>query len=141
NQGRRLVRLDEAHGAVAVFGAAEDAGQGIIIAARDRIEFVIVAAGSGGGLAEEGLHGRVDLLVGYIQFILQAVAFVQIPRADFEEAGGDLVLALGLGILGRKLIAGELLLDELIERLVGIEGGDDIVAIAPGVGIVEVDGL
>ena len=37
-------------------------------------------------------------------------------------------------IAGERLVAGELLEDEAVERLVGVEGADDVVAIAPGVG-------
>jgi len=71
---------------------------------------------------------------------LLAVALVQRFRADGQEAGGDLQLGLVLVILGfgSKQVAGELFANELIVGLVGIERGDDPVAVAPGVRIGEV---
>ena len=46
------------------------------------------------------------------------------------EAGGDA----RLGSSGPQLVAGDLFLDEAVVGLVGVEGLDDVVAIAPGVG-------
>ena len=37
-------------------------------------------------------------------------------------------------VAGERLVAGELLEDEAVVRLVGVEGADDVVAVAPGVG-------
>src|SRR5207302_1095400 len=44
-------------------GALEDTGEGVVILVRDRVELVIVTAGTADGHAEEGLAEGVELLV------------------------------------------------------------------------------
>ena len=68
-----MVALDNANCAVARLGAEKDAGQGVVIFLRDRIELVIVAAGAGDGQRLKGLEGHVDLLVGEVHLELPAV--------------------------------------------------------------------
>ena len=88
--------------------------------------------------AEEGARGRVDLLVDHVQHELAVVLGVVGLAAEGEEAGRDQLVGAAAVVLRRQQIAGDLLADELIVRLVGVEGGDDVVAIAPGLGIGEV---
>ena len=89
DQRARLVALDDADRAVARLGAAEDAGQGVVVLLRDRVELVVVAAGAGDREPEERLRRRVDLLVDHVHLELPAVALVVRLRADRQEAGGD----------------------------------------------------
>ena len=56
------------------------------------------------------------------------------PRTGAQEAGGDERLVRHV----IELVARDLLADELVVRLVGVEGVDDVVAVAPGVGPVVV---
>ena len=78
--------------AVAGLRAVEDAGHGIVVARRDRVELVIVAAGAGHGQAEEGLRGRVDLLVRQVHLELQRrsarrAAWARSPGSPSRSSG------------------------------------------------------
>ncbi len=57
------------------------------------------------------------------------VALVVLVDGVPQKAGGDQ----RFGVIGGGLVAGELLADETIVRLVAIEGMDDVIAITPGV--------
>ena len=77
--------------------------------------------------------------VGRVQLVL-----VGVVGGDAQEAGGDQVVAQGRRPLGRvppvgQLVAGELLGQEAVEGQVGVEGADDLVAVAPLV-LAELDG-
>ena len=59
-----------------------------------------------------------------------------VRRHPQEAGGGELLDLLGVDIGKRRreeLVAGELLDEELVERLVGVERADDVIAVAPGV--------
>ena len=120
-------------GAVTGVGAKENAGEGVVIALRNRIEFMIVATRASDRESEDGLRDGVDLLVGEIERELARIAFVEIERAERQEAGGDELLRAFAIVLRRKQIAGDLFADELIVRLVGVQRPDHVIAIAPGV--------
>ena len=93
DQRRRVGVLDQAgQRAVAGLRALENARQGVIVALRDRVELVIVAAGTGDGQAEKCLAGDVDLFIGQVQQELRAVLHVVSLAADRQEAGGDQLL-------------------------------------------------
>ena len=83
----------------------------------------------------------VDLFVGQIQRKLPRVRLVHALGADRQEAGGDELLGALLVVLCRQQIAGDLLAQELVVRLVLVERRDDVVAIAPGMRVSEVDVL
>ncbi len=123
-----------------IAGAIEDAVQGVVIAHRDGVELVIVAAGTAEGETENGLAERVD---GVIDSEVEVAGDVEAEAArDGEVAGGDDQLApLFLRQLGRQDVAGDLLAEELVVGFIVVEGIDDVVAIAPGVGDGEVGGL
>ena len=118
--------------------AAEDAGEGVVVALGDRVHLVVVAAGAGDREPEEGARGRLDLLVDDVQHELPAVLGVVGLAAEGEEAGRDELIGPLAVVLGGQQVAGDLLADELVVRLVGVERGDHPVAIAPGLGIGEV---
>ena len=115
----------------------EDRLHGEVVPLADRVVLVVVAPGAAEGQAQEGRAGRVGG-VGQplvVELALDHRRLLQ-RRADaVQRAGGD-----GLGVVGPQLVAGDLLLDEAVERLVGVQGADHVVAVAPGVGI-EVVGL
>ena len=113
--------------------AREDAGERVVIALRHGVELVVVAAGAADGLAEEGAPQRFELLVDDIEAELLLVLLLVVRGAEREESGGrELAAAVG-GSGGGQEIAGKLLADEAVERHVGIQRLDDVVAVAPGV--------
>ena len=131
--GLRRLRLE---GAFAVPHAGEGGDQLVILALRNGIELVIVAAGAVDGEAEERLADGAD---DVLQFVLPDDGFHRgalLLLADFvvrpgdEEAGGDQ----GVGVVRVQGVAGELQPRELVVGEVLVEGVDDPVAVAPGVG-------
>jgi len=114
-------------------GAVEDAGQRVIVALRDRVELVVVAAGTAQGQAKEGPADLVDLLVDDVDAKLGLVGLDNREVAQDEKAGRHQAVTTFFGRGRRKEVAGELLADKGVERLVGLKRGDDVVAIAPGV--------
>ena len=112
--------------------AEEDAGQRVVIVGGDRIELVIVAAGTGEGEAEEGPADDVDLIVDAIG---DHPFLVDIPRHEIgnreKPRGHERIGVDPRGIVGLEQIAGELLAEKLGVGEVAIEGVDDPVAVAP----------
>jgi hypothetical protein len=68
-------------------------------------------------------------VVGDLLLLQVQVACVDLVGQVAQEAGRHL----RLDAAGPQLVAGELLLDEAVERLVLVEGLDDVVAVAPDV--------
>ena len=87
---------------------------------------MVVATGAGDRQADEGLGGRVDALVDGVVLVVKALA-------DGDEAQGrqTRVFLLEVG----QAVGGQLLDDELVVGLVGVEGIDDVVAERPSVGV------
>ena len=115
--------------------AGEDAVEGVVVGLSDRVVFVIVAAGATERQAEEGAAGGVDGV-----FERQVPQFIRgggIAPGQCQVAGGD-DLFVTTGIVGRWVggedVAGELFADELIERLVVLEGVEHVVAVEAGFG-------
>ena len=78
----RLLRPGEG-----VARAGEDAVEGVIVLARDRVELVVVAAGAGDRQAEDRLAQRVDrVLDRQVVVVLRVEAEA---AGDGQEAGGD----------------------------------------------------
>ena len=57
---------------------AEDAGHGVIIARRDRIEFMVMTARATDGLGEECLADGIQLLIDHIHVELLLVLLFKI---------------------------------------------------------------
>ena len=110
----------------------QGAGHGVVIFDADGIEFMVMAAGTAQSHAQEGLanldHLRVDvvgahaLLVGVDDFHI----------AHHQKAGGGEVLCALLGLLEGHEITGDLLAHKAVKGFVLVEGGDEVVAVAPG---------
>lgn len=116
------------------FGALEDAGKSVVVCDGDGVEFVIVAAGAAEGHAEKGAADGVDLFVDEFHFEEFVVLEFVVKGSQDEVAGaGELGVSLFDGIVGQE-IAGEVFADELVVWFVLVEGIDDVVAEAPGVG-------
>src|SRR5262249_21813818 len=107
----------------------------IILLLPQGIEFVVVAAGTLYGEAEERLSDRSD---DVLQLILAHVGLhdrtlLTLPHrvkgAGHEESGGGERAA----VVWRENITRELQASELVVRQIGVERLDDPVAIRPGV--------
>ena len=113
---------------VAVGGLVEDAEELVVLGLADGVELVAVALGAADGQAHPDLEGGV----GAVFDGGDAVFFVIGPPLGVGEGvavegGGDPLFERRLGEeVTRQLIDGE-----LIERLIGVEGVDDPVAVAP----------
>ncbi|MCX6606969.1 MAG: hypothetical protein NTV52_25770 [Acidobacteria bacterium] len=105
----------------------EDRLHAVVVFLGDGVEFVIVAAGAADGHAEEAVRRGDDEVIEFIETGL--FVFDVVFGAEAEEAGGDP----RVGIIGVEFVAGELFLEEPVEGFVGVEGVNDVVAIAEGV--------
>ena len=111
-------------------------GDPVIFDLADRVELVVVAAGAGDGQAEEGLADGAD-------HVLHLIPRIHHPHPHGRAGSADLVIRPGvqeagcldgLRILGPEHVSRKLQASELGVGPVAIEGVDDPVAIAPGVG-------
>ena len=90
--------------------------QAVVVALRDRVELVVVAAGAAERQPEDRLAERVELLVGDVHLHLLLVRLGQQLRPEDQEAGrGQPVRVVGRV---RQQVAGDLLAEELVVRLV-----------------------
>ena len=96
---------------------------------------MVVAAGAGDRESEEGLRDDVDLVVHVTDLLIDRVdrLVAVFDHAEVAGAEGRLVeLFFGVEPWLLQQVAGELFADELVVRDVGIEGPDQVVAVAPG---------
>ena len=129
--------------AVAALQASEDRPEAVVFALRNGVELVVVATGAVDGDAHRGGENLRDHVVEIVRaggapehVALGLDLTDEVPRAGGEEAGRRekfRVWSLEVGGL-REHVSGDLFTEELVIGLVGVEGGDDVVAIAPGVG-------
>ena len=113
----------------------EDGLQAVIIFLGDGIELVVVAAraldGEAQNSASDGGDHVVQILVAEFGIVFFAEAHLGVIA---QEAGGDQAV---VGHL-RQFVSRQLFAEESVVRLVLIERADDVIAIAPGVGAVEI---
>ena len=112
----------------------EHGGEAVVILLRNFIELVIVATGAvdghGGGGGHHLRHHVIQIQRAGAPTQNGAPRFHlpdKIPRAGREKAGGDH----RIGIIRPQHIAGDLLLQKTVVRLVGIESADHVVAVGP----------
>ena len=100
----------------------------VVIALRDRVELVVVTAGTPEGQAKECRSRRVDQVGEFVLTLHQrqvdVLAFDDVVRPRDKEACRD---------VGSQSVASDLLADELIVRLVVVQRADHVVAVWPGV--------
>ena len=101
----------------------------VVIGLGNRVDLVVVAAGAVHRHAEERLRRGRDVIVELVIDRLLAVGRFVVPEAEAIVTGGDDAV----GIVGVHLVAGELLSDELVVRLVVVEALDDEIAETPDV--------
>ena len=114
---------------VAPLDRREEGPQTLVVCFQDRIVFVVVATGAAEAHAEEHVGGRLGGVVEDVGPLLRDVDLVVFVGCLAEESGGDRPP----GVVA-ELVAGELRDHEAVEGEVGLEGGDDPVAVAPGMG-------
>ena len=121
---------------VAEAGRAKNSGHGVVVACRDLIEFVIVAASAGDGHSQQRAGDRVDLFVDDVGFFFRAILLGR-DLDPHGQVGGRRQPAIGDGRIRRvrQEVAGELFADELVEGAVLVEGVYDVVAVVVGEGI------
>ena len=123
--GYGVGRVEEEVGVVLV---VEEGQQPVVVALRDRVELVVVALAAADGQAEPDAAGGVDAIDDGLDaelFHIDAAFFVNEGVA--VEAGGDALAPGGV----RQQVAGQLLDRELVERQVGVQGGEYPVAVRP----------
>ena len=114
----------------------ENRSQRVIVLRRNRVELMIVAPGTGNRQPQNRLASHIDLLVNNVIKHFDLVLFRHQLRAQRQKPGGnDPGRIDGLSGWRRQQIAGDLLADELVVRHVSIERINNVISIAPGMGI------
>ena len=104
---------------------------------------MIVALETAHGGTEKGLADSIDHVIQIDLTSLRGECHGRIPRTHAQERGGhqQLRIALDPRLSLPQLIAGQLLDDELVVGFVFIEGTNDIITIAPGIGAFVIVGI
>ena len=101
--------------------AVEDAGQGVVVGRRDRVELVVVAAGAAERQAQERLADRVDLLVDDVHLAASACRARPAPSGPTTRKPVAISCSSRSAcVVGGQQVAGDLLADEPVVRLVGL---------------------
>ena len=103
---------------------------------------MIVAAGAGDGQSEERLAEDVDLIVDAVDDVVLWVNGIVLVLAEPVECGRERrfdKLAVARKPFRRQQISGDVFPGKLIVRDILIEGANQVIAIAPGVGLVVVE--
>ena len=116
-------------------GGGEDAEEGVEVGLGDGVEFVVVTAGTGDGEALEGFGDGVDLVVGEGDHFVQGIDGREAveDHAELADADGAFIEAVVDAWFGEE-VTGDGFLNELRVGDVGVEGADEVVAVAVGVG-------
>ena len=118
--------------------ALQDAGEGVIIGRRHRIKFVIVAAGAPERQSHKSAANRIHLLVDNVHLHLDRVILGQHLCTQRQKAGGGPAFGLRDGVFVRQQIPAQLFQHEPVERFVGRERANHVVAVAKGIGVGEI---
>ena len=113
-----------------IAAAVEDPVKRVVVVHRNRVEFVIVAAGAAQAEAKNGLAQRVDrVLDGQVMIILGIEA--ESPRNGEISGRGRTLRVLFARPLVRQDVAGDLFAQEHVVGLVGVERVDHVVSVTP----------
>ena len=133
----RVLLLEEGRRRLGELRRREAGLDGVVVVRRHRIELVVVAARALQGLAEECLaHAVGDVVEEALPRDFGDLHAGQFPGPHAQEAGGDAQLRVG----GLQFVTGDLLEDEAVVGLVGVEAAHDVIAVAPGVAALVVVG-
>ena len=114
-----------------VVGPVEESEELVILFLRDGIELMVVALGAAGGEAEPSGGNRVGAIDDLLEAGFGAVdARFTVDEDVAMETSGYFLVG---GRVGEE-VAGDLFDRELVKRHVGVEGINDPLAVAPGVG-------
>lgn len=113
------------------FRTAKDPGECVIIGHRNRIELVIVTAGTSDRRCEKRASGRIDLLIDKVREEFLLIFFPYRLHADRQESGCDNIIRPFFISRDRQQVASNLFTDEMIERFITIKRVDDIVPVPP----------
>ena len=138
---RRQQRLLGNQPVVGVVGRAQDGAEAVEVALGERVVLVVVAAGAGQGQAHHRRAQDLDLIGNHVQPLGHEVLGAG-PGAvgrHAQEAGGNqrfhLVGSQGLnGAVVHQLVARDLLQQEAVVGFVVVEGSDDVIPVAIGMG-------
>ena len=114
-------------------GTAENTGHGVVVLRRYRVEFMVMATGTGNRQAKEGACRGVNLFVDDVQFEESLVALIKWLRAKREKTGGDQFVVGWFAFVAAEQIPGDLFADKLFEGFVSVERTDDVITISPSV--------
>ena len=115
----------------------QHAEQRVVVLRRDRVELVVVAAGTRHRQPEHRLAEHVDLVVDPVRVLRPRIDRRVLRLAEPPEPGRRERLVRPIRRIAPRLreqVARDVLGQELVERQVGVEGADDVIAIAPRVG-------
>ena len=120
----------------------QKSGECVIVARRDRVELVIVAARASAREPEKCLGQNVNLIVHFVRTgfhrVRRAVQHLAKPVEPCAQRRFP-VCAIGAQAFLRQQIAGDVFFDKLIVGNVLVEGPNDVIAIPPGVELVIVE--
>ena len=106
---------------------SEEGLKTVVIALGERLELMIVAARAAHGQAKKSQRGGIGNIVERVVAALFLVGTVHHIRAEKIEAGGRE----RLGVAGPEFVAGDLLADKTVVRLIVIEGANNVVPVTP----------
>ena len=109
------------------FQRIEHRDHAVVIARRKRLELVIVTTRATKRETKERQRTRADDVVELIEPIGRRIGGLVVPMSEPEVAGSDH----GLGGRLRHFVPCQLFDDELVERLVGVQRVDHVIAIPP----------
>jgi hypothetical protein len=123
----------------------------VVVTLREGVELVIVAARAGQRQAQKGFSGGIYSVgqpfvaeLGSVQrgFMIGRSDGVKArtdPRVEMLQLfRRDLVTTSELQVVRPEFVARDLLLDEPVVRLIGLERLNDVVAVPPGIAVVHV---
>ena len=129
------------HGALHGPGIREDAEQGVVVALADRVELVVVAPGAGHRQSLECLREDVDLVVRPLDPVLPGIHRLEavFDHPVVARAEERFVQALRLVVAGAlQQVAGQVLPNQLVVGNVGVQGADQVIAVAPRLGQIRI---
>ena len=112
----------------------EEGGELVIVLLRNRIEHMVVAAGTAQRQPQKQRAGRAHHFVDFVPGGRLLVVGLVVENAEAVKTGGDDRLVRRIG----QFVAGKLFEHEAVVRLVVIEGGNHVIAIAPRFGLFRV---
>ena len=126
--------MSDADGDSVRFDVPEEGGELVIILLRNRIEHMVVAAGAAQRQSQKRRAGRAHDFIDFVPSGRLLVVGLVVPNAETVKTGGDDRLVRRIG----QFVARKLFQHEAVVRLVVIQGGNHVIAIAPRFGLFRV---